>query len=298
MRSVTEERTVSAQKRSLLADAIQIGLDFYRYRELLYQLTLRDIRLRYKQAIMGFGWAVFMPVVVVLAGVLVRFVMARLSGVDLRGEVIAGVAVRAIPWTFFVGAVGFANTALIANQNLVTKIYFPREMLPLAAVLAQVLDSVIGATVLLVVLPFLGVTPSTTWLWVLPIAAFFFLLTSGIALFLSCANLFFRDVKYIVQVLLTFGIFFTPVFYEASMLGEPGSTLIMLNPLAPFVEGLRLAVIEGHNLTDVLYTNVGGSQVLSWSPWFMWYGLSCSLLIFGASAAVFHRLEFLFAEYV
>ncbi len=298
MTSGSEVRTVSARQPSMRADAIQIGLDFYRYRELLYQLTLRDIRLRYKQAVMGFGWAVFMPIVVVLAGVLVRYAMAQLSGAGLRGEVVAAVAVRAIPWTFFVGAIGFANTALIGNQNLVTKIYFPREVLPLAAVFAQVFDTMIGTAALLAVLPFLGVTPSLTWLWALPIAGLLFLFTSGVALFLSCANLFFRDVKYIVQVLLTFGIFFTPVFYEASMLGDPGAALIMLNPLAPLLEGIRLAVIDGHHLTEALYTNVAGSETLAWSPWFLAYGTACSLVILGGSAVMFHRLEFLFAEYV
>ncbi len=298
MRSGTEVRTVGVYRPSIRMDAIQIGIDFYRYRELLYQLTLRDIRVRYKQAVMGFGWAVFMPIIIVLAGVLVRYAMARLSGTPLDAEVIAGVAVRAIPWTFFVGAIGFANTALIGNQNLVTKIYFPREVLPLAAVFAQVFDTIIGTAALLVVLPLLGVTPSLTWLWALPIAGFLFIFTAGVALLLSCANLFFRDVKYIVQVLLTFGIFFTPVFYEASMFGDPGAGLIMLNPLAPLMEGFRLAVIDGHHLTDVLYTTVAGSRVLAWSPWYLGYGAACSLVTLGGGALLFHRLEFLFAEYV
>jgi len=298
MRSGTEVRTISAQRPSMRADTIQIAADFSRYRELLYQLTLRDIRVRYKQAVMGLGWAVLMPVIVVLAGALVRYAMARLSGTDLRGEAVAAVAVRAIPWTFFVGAISFANTTLIGNHNLVTKIYFPREMLPLAAVLAQVFDSAIGTVALLVLLLFLGITPTLAWLWALPIAALLILFTSGVALFLSCANLFFRDVKYIVQVLLTFGIFFTPVFYEASMLGSSGSMLVMLNPLAPLLEGLRLAVLDGHNLTHVLVTSAAGSEVLAWSPWFLWYGMACTAIMFGVSAIMFHRLEFLFAEYV
>ena len=116
---------------------------------------------------------------------------------------------------------------------------------------------------------------------------------------MSCANLFFRDVKYIVQVLLTFGIFFTPVFYEPAMFGSAGARLMMLNPLAPLMEGFRLSVVEGHNLfVPLLIPDAAGIEVVVWSPWLLAYTAVWSIAGFLVSSLVFHRLEFLFAEYI
>jgi len=146
---------------------------------------------------------------------------------------------------------------------------------------------------------FLGVRPSPALIWVPVLALILCLLTAGASLLLSCANLFFRDVKYIVQVLLTFGIFFTPVLFDASQVGPTASKLIMLNPLSPFLEGLRLSVVEGHNLLTPL-TQLGshGQVVLAWSPWYLAYGAAWSVGGLLASALLFHRLEFVFAEYI
>ena len=115
---------------------------------------------------------------------------------------------------------------------------------------------------------------------------------------LSCANLFFRDVKYIVQVILMFGIFFTPVFFEPAMFGPRGSEMLMLNPLSPFLEGLRLSVVEGHNLVaPLLTTDAAGMQVVAWSPWYLVYGLTLSVGVLLMGTMVFHRFEHLFAQY-
>jgi ABC-type polysaccharide/polyol phosphate export permease len=276
----------------------EVTADLREYRDLLYQLTLRDIRIRYKQAVMGFGWAVFMPALVVAAGILVRGAMAYIGGNELQTEEIVGVAVKSVPWAFFVGAIGFATSSLVGNGSLVTKIYFPREVFPIASVLAQSFDSTIGTAALVVILPFLGVTYGMNVLWVLLLAVLLFLFTIAVGLFLSCSNLFFRDVKYIVQVLLTFGIFFTPVFFEPSMFGPTGAWVMMLNPLAPILEGIRLSVVEGHNLLEPLRVVVQGSSVVAWEPWFLVY--SAAWAIFGLLGAtlMFHRLEYIFAEYI
>ena len=114
------------------------------------------------------------------------------------------------------------------------------------------------------------------------------------SLFLSCANLFYRDVKYIVQVLLTFGIFFTPVFFEPAMVGPDLARLSMLNPLAPLLEGLRLAIVEGHNLL-VPVTSPAGA--LLWSPTYLAYAATWAIAGLVVSAVIFHRSEFVFAEY-
>jgi lipopolysaccharide transport system permease protein len=276
-------------------DLREAAIELWRFREMLYQLTLRDVRIRYKQAVIGFGWALLMPALVVISGCLVRYAMSRTSRAPLDLEGIASISVKALPWSFFVGTISFATQSLTGNLQLVSKVYFPRAVLPLAATLGQAFDAAIGAVVLALVLPFLGVHLSTALLWVPVLAFLLFLLTVAASLFLSCANLFFRDVKYIVQVMLTFGIFFTPVFFDPEMMGHKLARLIMLNPLSPLLEGLRLAIVEQH---DLLMPLVAPDGVVIWSPAYLVYAALWAVLGLGASAMIFHRSEFVFAEYI
>jgi len=287
------------RRRSLVGDLREIAVDeLWKYRELLYQLMLRDVRIRYKQAVMGFAWAILMPALIVAAGTLVRFAMAYVGGGHVSHDAIAGMAVKALPWAFFVGAIGFATSSLTGNLPLVSKIYFPREVLPLSATCAQSFDSSIGAITVGIALPLLGVHYGLTALWAPVLAVLIFCFTAGAALFLGCANLFFRDVKYIVQVLLTFGIFFTPVFFEPRMFGPLGARVMMLNPLAPLLEGLRLSVVQGHNLLTPLLLTTPKGDVVVWSPWYLAYGAAWAIFGLIASALLFHRTEGKFAEYV
>jgi ABC-type polysaccharide/polyol phosphate export permease len=285
-------------RHTVFGDLRESIADIRGHYELLVQLTTRDIKLRYKQAVMGFAWAVFMPVLIVMAGLVVRLAMAYVSGKPLSIDGMAGVAVKALPWAFFVGAVGFASNSLLSNQALVSKVFFPREVLPLSAVLAQGFDTAVGAIALTIALPFLGATLSPALLWIVPLALLLLLLTTAICLFLACSNLFFRDVKYIVQVLLTFGIFFTPVLFDAPMLGERIAPLVMLNPLAPILEGLRLAIVEGHNLLAPLRTIEGGKLVEYWSPWLLLWSAGVGIIGLILSISMFRRLQYLFAEWV
>ena len=295
---MTHRWTAQDRNRSVLATLREIWSDLVANDHLLYQLTVRDIRVKYKQAVMGFAWAVFMPVLIVLSGVIVRFAMAYLSGQEFDSQVIAGLAIKSIPWAFAIGAIQFSSGVLIGNRNLITKIYFPREVLPLSAVLAQGFDSLIGGVAVLILFPIFSIGVGVQSVWAIPLLLSLFLMTVAAALLLSCANLFFRDVKYIVGVVLTFGIFFTPVFFEPEMFGPIGARVMMVNPLAPILEGLRLSVIEGHNLFHPLTVMVGGETVLAWSPWYLLYVLVFSVVGTGVAALVFHRLEFLFAEYI
>jgi ABC-type polysaccharide/polyol phosphate export permease len=293
------EHPASAAPRGRLGELGEIFLDFWKYRELLVQLAKRDIRIRYKQAAMGFAWAILMPIVVVGAGVLVRYAMATISHTTLNLSSIAGLAVKSLPWSFFVGSLGFSVASLTGNANLVSKIYFPREVLPLSVTLAQGFDTLIGSMVVTVMVAALGVTPSWQLLWVPVLVVLLFCVTMAVGLFVSCANLFFRDVKYIVQVMVTFGIFFTPVFFEPTMFGPVGAPLMMLNPLAPLIEGFRLAVIDHHNLLATLVTTTpAGASVLDWTPWYLAYSVVWAVGGLAASLLLFHRLEFVFAEYI
>lgn len=293
------EHPASPAPRGRLAELAEIFKDFWKYRELLVQLAKRDIRIRYKQAAMGFAWAILMPIVVVGAGVLVRYAMATISHTTLNLSSIAGLAVKSLPWSFFVGSLGFSVASLTGNANLVSKIYFPREVLPLSVTLAQGFDTLIGSMVVTVMVAALGVTPSWQLLWVPVLVVLLFCVTMAVGLFVSCANLFFRDVKYIVQVMVTFGIFFTPVFFEPTMFGPVGAPLMMLNPLAPLIEGFRLAIIDHHNLLATLVTTTpAGASVLDWTPWYLAYSVVWAVGGLAASLLLFHRLEFVFAEYI
>jgi len=219
-------------------------VELVRRRDLLYFITWRDVKLKYKQTAMGFLWAILMPVVIVSAGLIVRFAFARLSGGALKLDDLVLVSVKAAPWAFFVASTRFASTSLVANANLVTKIYMPREIFPIAATLSQLVDFVVAAGVVVLLLVVVGVPLKLELLWVAPLLLLLVLLTTALGVFLSAAALFFRDVKYIVEVILTFAIFFTPVFYEVRMFGR-WSTLLLLNPVAPLLEALGAAATGG-----------------------------------------------------
>jgi ABC-type polysaccharide/polyol phosphate export permease len=291
--------SASEQDQSLRRDLREILYDeLWHYRGLAYELMRRDIRVRYKQTVLGFAWAVLMPMLIVMAGATVRYAMAYIGGRHLGLQDLAGIAIKAVPWSFFVGSMGFATTSLVGQANLVTKIYFPREVLPLAATLAQAFDACIGILVLFVAFTLLDIHYGLAVVWIPLLALLAFFLTAGLALLVSCANLFFRDVKYVVQVLLTFGIFFTPVFFEPEMFGAVGARLMMLNPLAPIIEGLRLSVVLNHNLLDTLIVQGRHGVVLAWSPWHLVYSAVIAFILFVGGLLVFHRAESKFAEYV
>jgi lipopolysaccharide transport system permease protein len=297
--AVGSQPLVPESRHTVISDLHEVIRELWQYRELLCQFVLRDLRVRYKQSVMGFAWTIFMPAMVVFAGIIVKFAIGHVSGTAMEAGGVLGLAVKALLWAFFVGSISFATASIVSNESLVTKNFFPREVFPLSSVVAQSVDSMIAAIVLLLVLPLFANGPSVSWLWLLVLCPAMFCLTSAMALSLSCGNLFFRDVKYIVQVLLTFGIFFTPVFFEPSMFGQSGSQLMMLNPLAPVMEGVRLSLVEGHNLLLVSsLTGPDGSEILVWTPWYLVYSLVWAVLGLIFSSVLFHRCEFLFAEYV
>ncbi len=285
---VIVHRTIAGDLREIVAELKSSG-------DIIHQLTLRDIRIRYKQAAFGFAWALLLPMSVVLAGMAVRVAFAYISGRHIQATAIAGMALKSVPWGFFVGCLNTATPSLVSNKALVTKIYFPREVLPLGAILAQTFDSSIAIALVTLVVPFLGVTASLQLLWVPVLLATLWTLSLALGLFLSCSNLFFRDVKYLVQVFVTFGIFVTPVILDAAMFGPKGARILMFNPVGAILEGIRLSVVEHHNLLQPLYAPAG---FLVWEP--LYLGLAMFWAVFGLlfSAVFFHRSERRFAELV
>jgi lipopolysaccharide transport system permease protein len=254
--------------------------ELYHYRELLIVLALRDIKVRYKQSVMGFLWAILMPMLIVCAGVVVRYAYAVASHKSLNVLDFSSLAVKSVVWAFLVSSIRFSCQSLILNDNLVTKVYFPKEILPIAAVLAQLFDLFIASCVLVVLLIVVQLHPTPQLLWAGPLLAITVMLAIGIGFVVSTGSLFFRDVRYIVEVFLTFAIFFTPVFYEVSMFGQKGKWLL-LNPAAPLMEGFA-AIVRGS------------------SPDWLWVSYSVAFAVTVASAGyvLFKKAEPVFAESV
>ena len=255
--------------------------ELIKYRELLFMITWRDINIKYKQSIMGFMWAILMPMLIVLTGTIVRFGMSKLSGTPLDLDQIITVSVKAIPWAFFISSINFSTNCLLNNVNLVTKIYFPKEIFPLSAVLSQLFDFVIASAALVVFLIVVNTGVSVHLIWVPILMLVLIFLAVALGLFLSAADLFFRDVKYIVNVITNFAIFFTPVFYDSRLAGK-WESLILLNPVAPILEGLNSCI------------------VLHQEPRIYWVLYSAFVAILGVylSMLVFKKLEARFAEYI
>lgn len=274
---------------------MQIGRDLVRDRELLYELTLRDLRIRYKQSVMGVLWAILTPLVVVLAGAIIRWAFASLVGRSVAPIELAALAVKSIGWSFFVGGLGFGTASLTANFPLVTKVYFPRELLPLSAVLTQAVDSLVGATALLLVFPFYGLGHASGLPWVILLVVLLIAFTTAVSLLSACANVFFRDAKHIVQLITSFGIFFTPVFFDLDAFGRAGARSFSLNPLTPLLEGARLALVNGHDLRESL---VSASGAVVWAPSHLAYAAVWSIGGLLVSAIIFRRASGRFAEFV
>ncbi len=253
--------------------------ELYKYRELLYMIAYRDIKVRYKQSIMGFMWAILMPTLIVLSGVVVRYAYAIAAHAPLKTADIASVAVKSLPWAFLVSSIRFSCLSLINNKDLVTKIYFPKEIFPIAAILASFFDFVVASLALTIFLLLLQVGWSYYLAWVPALLLTMVLLAVGIGMIVAAASLYFRDVKFIVEVFLTFGIFFTPVFYDAAMFGDKGKWLLV-NPISPILDGFGASV--AHHQSPNL-------------PWFA-YSLACALLISLGGYVFFKHLEPGFAE--
>ena len=223
--------------------------ELYKNRELLLMLTYRDIKVRYKQSIMGFLWAILMPVLIIMSGVVIRYVYALAAHTPLQTTDIASVAVKALPWAFLVSSIRFACLSLINNRELVTKIYFPKEIFPISSLLAAFFDFLVASVALVVFLAVLKVGWSIYLSWVPVLVITMLLLSAGIGMIVAAASLYFRDVKFLVEIFLTFGIFFTPVFYDTSMLGSKGKWLL-LNPMSPILDGFG-ATIARHQSPEL-----------------------------------------------
>jgi ABC-type polysaccharide/polyol phosphate export permease len=217
--------------------------ELWEYRELGGFLALRDLKARYKQAVFGFAWALAQP----LAGVVIfTIVFRRLADMPSDGipyPVFSYVGLTV--WAYFAGSVSKATESLVSNSALVTKIYFPRVLAPFAAVLPALVDMVLALSLLAILMPVFGVTP--TWallltpLWVLPLVA----AALGTGLWLGTLNVSYRDVGHAIALLIQLWLFASPVAYPSSAVPEQWRTLYFLNPVTGVIEGFRWSLLGG-----------------------------------------------------
>jgi lipopolysaccharide transport system permease protein len=221
---------------------VSLGLrELWEYRELLYFLTWRDVKVRYKQTALGATWAIIQPFMTMVAFSLFFGQLARIPSDGLPYPIFSYTAL--LPWGFFANALGQASNSLVGSSNLISKVYFPRLVIPLSSVFSGVIDFAIAFVVLIGMMIFFRIAP-TPAVALLPLFLLLALAVAlGVGLWLSALNVQYRDVRYIVPFLAQFWLFITPVAYPSSLLPEPWRTLYALNPMVGVVEGFRWALL-------------------------------------------------------
>jgi lipopolysaccharide transport system permease protein len=221
---------------------ISLKLDeLWEYRELLYFLVWRDVKVRYKQTVLGAAWAIIQPFFTMVVFSLFFGRLAKIPSDGIPYPIFSYTAL--VPWTFFANGMTQATTGLVNHANLIKKVYFPRLALPIARIFAGVVDFALAFIVLIVMMFLYGIVPSANILW-LPFFLLLALMTSlGVGLWLSAMNVQFRDVGYTVPFITQFWMFATPIAYPSSLLSEPWRTIYGINPMAGVVEGFRWALL-------------------------------------------------------
>jgi lipopolysaccharide transport system permease protein len=220
--------------------------DLFRRRELLWLVTQREIKVRYKQSVLGTLWAILQPLSLMLVMTVFFSWFARMPSDNIPYPLFVYSAL--LPWIFFSASLSFAVPSLITNAHIITKIYFPREIVPLASVLAAFLDFLIASGVFVLILVYYRVQPTWNVFYLLPLVAIQFAFTTGICLLLSAFTVLFRDVRHMLPLLIQIWMFVTPILYPASVVPDPWRAMyFLLNPMAVIIDGYRRAIIQGRS---------------------------------------------------
>lgn len=254
--------------------------DIWEYRELLYFLAWRDIKVRYKQTVLGAGWAILQPFLTMVVFSIFFGHLAKMPSEGVPYPIFSFAAL--VPWTFFANGLSQSANSLVSNANLISKVYFPRLVVPMAGVLSGIVDFAIAFVVLLGMMAYFHVVPTINVVF-LPLFLLLALVTAlGVGIWLAALNVEFRDVRYVIPFLVQIWLFATPIAYASSLLHGAWRTLYGLNPMVGVVEGFRWALLGTR-------VDVGPSVMLSAL-------VSVVLLISGAY--YFRRMERTFADVV
>ena len=215
--------------------------ELWEYRELLYFMAWRDIKVRYKQTVLGAAWAIIQPFFTMVIFSIFFGRLAKVPSDGLPYPIFAYTAL--VPWTFFANGLNQASNSLVGSANLIKKVYFPRLVVPISSVISGVVDFVLAFAVLLGMMLFYGFAPTVNILWLPLFILLIFVTALGVGFWLSALNVQFRDVRYTVPFLTQFWLFATPIAYPSSLLSEPWRTLYGINPMVGVVEGFRWALL-------------------------------------------------------
>jgi lipopolysaccharide transport system permease protein len=261
----------------MIADVREMLTEQIHYRELLYEMTRRDLLIRYKQTIMGFGWAVFMPLV---NTAVFSVIFTRVAPIDTDVPYPLFAYCGLLAWNFSASTLRASVVSLTSNAGLVTKVYFPREIFPFSAMLVALVDLAVGSSVLIALMAWYRVVPSGYIVFLPAVVAIHVVFTAAVALFVAMANLFYRDVKYIFEVVVTLWMFATSVLYPVRTMGGRLGTILRLNPMTAIIDGYRDVLLSAHP-----------------PDWSALTGTAAfSLAALAAAWLLFHRSEFEFAE--
>lgn len=254
--------------------------ELWEYRELLYFLVWRDIKVRYKQTALGAAWAIIQPFFTMVVFSLFFGRLGKMPSDGIPYPIFSFAAL--VPWTFFASGLSQSSNSLVGSSNLITKVYFPRLTIPLASVLSGVVDFALAFIVLLGMMLYYGLMPTLNVLW-LPLFLLLALVTSlGVGLWLSALNVEYRDVRYVVPFITQFWLFVTPIAYPSSLLHQPWRTVYGLNPMVGVVEGFRWALLG---------TKTAPGRIIAVSS-------TAALIILLTGAYYFRRMEKTFADIV
>ncbi len=260
---------------------VSLRLDeVWEYRELLYFLVWRDVKLRYKQTALGAAWAIIQPFFTMIVFSLFFGKLAKMPSDGIPYPVFTFVAL--VPWTFFANGLSQASNSLVGSANLITKVYFPRLAIPIASVLSGVIDFILAFIVLIGMMLYFGIVPTINILWLPLLLMLVFTISLGVSLWLSALNVEFRDVRYVIPFLTQFWLFATPIAYPSSLLSEPWRTLYGLNPMVGVVEGFRWALLGAKTAPGPM----------------VFVSSLAALLVLAGGALYFRRMEKNFADIV
>jgi homopolymeric O-antigen transport system permease protein len=220
--------------------SLRLG-ELWEYRELLYFLVWRDVKVRYKQTALGAAWAIIQPFFTMVVFSLFFGRLAKIPSDGVPYPIFSFAAL--VPWTFFANGLSQSSNSLVGSANLITKVYFPRLTVPIATVLSGVVDFVIAFVVLVAMMLYYGMIPTMNVMWLPAFLLLALVASLGVGLWLSALNVEYRDVRYVVPFLTQFWLFATPIAYPSSLLNEPWRTVYGLNPMVGVVEGFRWALL-------------------------------------------------------
>jgi ABC-type polysaccharide/polyol phosphate export permease len=264
---------------ALVLDVREMIAEQSRYRDLLVQMTRRDLLLRYKQTAMGVAWATVMPLV---NTALFSIIFTRVARVDVQIPYPLYAFLGLLAWNFFASSLKFSSVSLTSNLALVTKVYFPREIFPLSSVLVCLVDTLVASIVLVVLMGYYQVFTPATLPWLPLVIGVHVAFTTGCALLLAMANVFYRDVKYLFDIGLMVWMFATSVLYPVDQVAGRAGALMRANPMTAIVDGYRDVLFFGTSpVTLPFVLTAAGSVVLLAVAWL-----------------TFHRAEYAFAEHI